>query len=199
MADAEAIEYQPRSNLVPLVLGVVGALVVGAGIGFGASYLINADDGAGDTGVAAGAAAPQDPLDDYTDPDAVFAALEEGKTPEELFDAETEGSVSPDAPVILDGPPFEPSYTVNLRGGGGGRILRMSLALETRAKFLPSLEPRMPLVQDSILTLAGDYTYEELEGQDGKARMKQELLDRLNAMLEGEPFDKVYFTGFMVQ
>ena len=61
------------------------------------------------------------------------------------------------------------------------------------------MEEAAPLLRDSIITLASDYTYAELEGLEGKTRLRDELLGRLNSLLDGARIERVYFTQFVVQ
>lgn len=89
---------------------------------------------------------------------------------------------------------------VNLRGGGGGRVLRIKVNLQADVQYEPILEERKAMLQDAIIGLASDYTYADLEGLDGKNRLRDELLGRFNSLLEGEVrVDRIYFTEFVVQ
>jgi flagellar FliL protein len=54
-------------------------------------------------------------------------------------------------------------------------------------------------MRDSILLLASDYSYTELEGIDGKYRLKDDIHTRVNAVLEPIKISRVYFTEFVVQ
>jgi flagellar protein FliL len=91
------------------------------------------------------------------------------------------------------------SFTVNLRGAGGGRMLRMEVAVEVKEDDLALVEEKTPALQDGVLMVASDYTYADLEGVDGKLRLKDELLGRLNASLESERVERIYLTQFAVQ
>jgi len=91
-------------------------------------------------------------------------------------------------------------FTVNLRGTGGGRVLRLEVQVEVDEEDLPAVADRSPVLRDAVLTLASDYTYADLEGIDGKMRLRDELLARLNTSLEDDASVKrVYFTEFVVQ
>ncbi len=89
--------------------------------------------------------------------------------------------------------------TVNLRGTGGGRVLRMEVQVETAAENQMAIEDRLPVVQDAIITLVSDYTYADIEGLDGKTRLRDELLGRINTVLGTIRIDRIYFTQFVVQ
>jgi len=91
-------------------------------------------------------------------------------------------------------------FTVNLRGTGGGRVLRLEVQVEVDEEDLPTVEEKAPVLRDAVLTLASDYTYADLEGIDGKMRLRDELLARLNTSLEdAASVRRVYFTEFVVQ
>ena len=90
-------------------------------------------------------------------------------------------------------------FTVNLRGTGGGRVLRMEVQVEIDNSQLEDIEAKTPLLRDSVLTLASDYTFGDLEGLDGKMRFRDELLARLNSALTISGIRRIYFTEFVVQ
>ena len=91
------------------------------------------------------------------------------------------------------------TFTVNLRGTGGGRVLRMEVQVEVESDDLPMIEEQTPVLRDAVLTLASDYTYADLEGIDGKMRFRDELMSRLNGSLEVPGVRRIYFTKFVVQ
>lgn len=91
------------------------------------------------------------------------------------------------------------SFTLNLRGSGGGRILRMEVQVDTDAALAPRVAERTPQLRDSILAAVSDYTWSDLEGTDGKVRLREELLARANGVLTPDCVDQVYFTQFVVQ
>ncbi len=91
-------------------------------------------------------------------------------------------------------------FTINLRGSGGGRVLRMEMALETTPDALSTVTARDAQIRDAVITLVSDYAYADLEGVDGKTRLRDELLGRVNALLpDGSRVERIYFTQFYVQ
>ncbi len=90
-------------------------------------------------------------------------------------------------------------FTVNLRGTGGGRVLRMEVQVETQADRVAAVETQHAQLRDSVITLVSDYAYADVEGLDGKTRLRDELLTRMNAMLGKNRLERVYFTEFVVQ
>jgi len=90
-------------------------------------------------------------------------------------------------------------FIVNLRGSGGGRILRLEVQLEYDRSDEDRIAAGTPAMRDALLSLASDYSYSELEGIDGKMHFRDELLGRLNRVLEGPRVHRIYFTEFVVQ
>ncbi len=127
---------------------------------------------------------------------APAVAAPEGEALAEAEDGE-EGTSEPEATgrAVV---PLKP-FTVNLRGGGGGRMLRLELQLEVDEKHVETLEKRKPVLRDAILTLVSDQTYADLEGLDGKTHLRDVLLRRLNGVLDGMRIQRIYFTDFVVQ
>ncbi len=90
-------------------------------------------------------------------------------------------------------------FTINLRGTGGGRVLRMEVQVEAGTTAVATVENEHAKLRDSVITLVSDYSYAEVEGLDGKTRLRDELLTRMNAMLGKNRLERVYFTEFVVQ
>jgi len=91
------------------------------------------------------------------------------------------------------------NFTVNLRSSAGGRVLQMEIQVESEAESVEKINERMPQLRDSVILLASDYSYDELEGIDGKFRLKDDIHARVNAVLEPIEVQRVYFTEFVVQ
>ena len=91
------------------------------------------------------------------------------------------------------------NFTVNLRSSAGGRVLQMEIQVESDAESGEKIEAKMPQLRDSVILLASDYSYDELEGIDGKFRLKDDIHARVNAVLEPTQVRRVYFTEFVVQ
>ena len=173
MADAEDdLDVPKKSSMVPLIGAAVAALLVGAGAGFGAALLIpSGEAGAEELAEAA---------------------------PEEPLEVERDGEVmtidNPSAPHLHD----LGKFTVNLRGGGGGRTLRMNVQVQTSKLHQFDVEDATPALRDTILTLSSDYTYGDVEGLDGKQRLKDDLLGAVVRVVDPETVDRMYFTEFVV-
>lgn len=170
----EIVEEEEASgpSRLPLIIGIVGALVLGVGGGVAGMMLLgpSTDSASADT-----------------DTDANEKVLDKNR-------------------VVYDLGRFR----VNLRGGGGQRMLHIEVAVEMERKYetapddesaeVPTLEPRVKaLLRDAVITLASDYQYGDLEGADGKIRFRDDLLRRLLKLVPDQKILRVYFTQFMVQ
>jgi flagellar FliL protein len=90
-------------------------------------------------------------------------------------------------------------FTVNLRDSAGGRVLQMEIQVESEMGTAETIEKRMPQLRDSVILLSSDYSYSELEGIDGKLRLRDEIHARINAVMDPAQVSRVYFTAFVVQ
>jgi flagellar FliL protein len=75
----------------------------------------------------------------------------------------------------------------------------MKIEVESDLESQQKVEARMAQLRDSVILLASDYSYSELEGIDGKFRLKDDIHARVNAVLEPTQVRRVYFTEFVVQ
>ncbi len=105
----------------------------------------------------------------------------------------TGGSASDSAVVSIG------QFTVNLRGTGAGRVLRIEIYCETDQGSQDAVTENNAPLRDAVVTLVSDYSYSDLEGLDGKTRLRDELLARMNALLGGNRIKRLYFTDFVIQ
>ncbi len=89
-------------------------------------------------------------------------------------------------------------FTINLRGSGGGRILRLEVQVDADPEAAERLKELTPRIRDSIIAVVSDYTWSELEGTDGKTRLKEELLTRIGGIADPVVIRSVYLTNFVV-
>jgi len=95
--------------------------------------------------------------------------------------------------------PFE-SFIANLADEGGKRYLKTTFQVEFRGHGLPpELDARLPQVRDLILTLITSKTFDEIRTPEGKQLLREEILERVNQVLERDAARAVYFTEFIVQ
>ncbi|MBM4390358.1 MAG: flagellar basal body-associated FliL family protein [Deltaproteobacteria bacterium] len=187
--DAELPPPPPPSKMkkfLPIVgLVIVGALL-GVGVGYGASLSSSATAQESEGGAA----------DNGEHGEAAEAAAEGGHGAASSREGQAAaGAGLTDSVVTNLG-----TFTVNLRGSGGGRVLRMEVQVDSNAEKASVVTARSAQLRDSIITGVSDYTWSELEGVDGKARLRDELHVRVNGALGSQGgIDHIYFTQFVVQ
>ena len=166
----EEIEEVEESSKLPMILGFVATLVLGAGVGFGASSIFGGGDSA--------------PAQSSSEDD-----IDEDELPE--VDVDADRGIYP---LGL--------FTVNLRGVGGGRVLRMEIDLELKLDVVETMEDRKAGLRDAVIKLVSDYSYTDVEGLDGKMRLQDDLLRDLNKYMGNKKntrIERVYFSQFVVQ
>lgn len=189
--DDEMEEVAKPKSKMGAIAAYVGVLAVGLGGGYGASLFMGhgkADAAEAKEGAEAAEEAPAHG-EEAPAPEAA-----EGEGHEGAGEAHAAAKVATGSVITSLG-----QFTVNLRGSGGGRILRMEVQVDTDAKFSETVTARAPQLKDSVLNAVSDYTWAELEGTDGKARLKDELLARVNGVVAPATIDQIYFTQFVVQ
>ena len=175
---AASPEGAKKKRPIGLIVGAaVGALaLLGGGVGVG-WVLKPAAPAAADP-----AAAPAE-------------AAEGGAAPPEAGGAGgVEGAAAPLSEVVSLG-----RFTVNLRDSAGGRLLQMEISLEGDSAVAKIVADKEAQLRDSVLMLASDYTYAQLEGLDGRLQLRDEIHRRANAIVAPSKVNRVYFTEFVIQ
>lgn len=195
----DEFEVQPPNKL-KAIIPYVAVLGLGLGGGYGVSYAMGAKSGE----------QPVDP-EDVTAPGEASEGAPAGAGPEEqpvakgdhgaLAGAGTEGgkaafSIGNNGKTAVTN---LGTFTVNLRGSGGGRVVRMEVQLDSEGDDAKALSTKTPQLRDSVITAVSDYTWSELEGVDGKTRLRDELLARVNGIAAPSEVNALYFTQFVVQ
>ena len=92
------------------------------------------------------------------------------------------------------------SLIVNLMDDNGERYLKVTIQIEVSSQdCVPELDLLKPKVTDSILGLLSSKSYKEIAGFQGKQRLKDEIIVRLNGYLTKGQARRVYFTEFLIQ
>ncbi|MEW6271529.1 MAG: flagellar basal body-associated FliL family protein [Thermodesulfobacteriota bacterium] len=95
--------------------------------------------------------------------------------------------------------PLDP-FLANLADESGTRYLKMTLQVEFAGPEPPGqLDARMPQIRDVILTLVTSKTFADIRTPDGKERLREDVIDRMNHVLQADAVKSVYFTEFIVQ
>ncbi len=191
--DDELDEIAKPKGKMGTIAAYVAVLAVGLGGGYGASLVMgHGKAGAAEAHGSVAAEAPAEGEADDSAGHAPEAAAGHGAAPEGHEGA----AATPATGSVITS---LGQFTVNLRGSGGGRILRMEVQVDTAANSSEAVAARAPQLKDSVLNAVSDYTWAELEGTDGKARLKDELLARVNGVVAPATIDQIYFTQFVVQ
>ncbi len=90
-------------------------------------------------------------------------------------------------------------FIVNLFDEHGIRYLKVRLDIEVEDYTEQQLEKKVPKIRDSLIVLLSSKKYEEIGSLEGKARLREEILYRLNRILGEGRAKEVYFTDFVVQ
>jgi flagellar FliL protein len=193
------------AKLIPAVL----ALVIGGGGGFFAArhFLAAAPEKAA-KGAHANAEAESTPGEhgeEASEADADAAATDE-PAEEEGADAEAEagaegaggehGAAGAPASKYLALDPF----IVNLVADDYARYLKVRIELEPdKAKTRAEIEGSLPQVRDATIALLSSKQFQDVTSFEGKALLKQDLMERINGMLKKGRVKSVLFTEFVVQ
>ena len=95
--------------------------------------------------------------------------------------------------------PLDP-FIANLGDEDGKRYLKASFQVEFYdAKVPDEFTARMPQMRDLLLTLFTSKVFAEIRTPEGKAVLRDEIINRLNRSLNKDLVKAVYFTDFIVQ
>jgi flagellar FliL protein len=99
--------------------------------------------------------------------------------------------------VVLVAQALDP-ITVNLRGDGN-RTVRVAAVVDVQTVDPLRPEAWSAALQDSVITLASDYTAEELLGRPGRDRFRRELRHRVQLVLSQDVVSDLHLTEMVVQ
>lgn len=92
------------------------------------------------------------------------------------------------------------TFIVNLADKGGNRYLRITINLELKDEMVKkNLDERIPQIRDSVLLILPNKTVDDLKNKEGKAALRNEIFERLNAMFPAGDINNIYFTEFVMQ
>ena len=110
--------------------------------------------------------------------------------------------------VIVEKPELGPittlgEFIVNLADPTESHYLRANVVLEldfgSSLKLAEEVDKRMPQIKDIVISTLGSKTSVQLQDPENREALKQELKDKLNAILNRGQLAKVYFTSFAIQ
>jgi flagellar FliL protein len=107
-----------------------------------------------------------------------------------------EGPAGPSGPVNIE---FQ-SFIVNLNDLGGKRMLKLTMSVEAENQELADeINAKMPQFRDIILLLLSSIQSDDVSGIDGKQRLKNQMLNRINPNLTKGKVRNLYFSEIVVQ
>jgi flagellar FliL protein len=91
-------------------------------------------------------------------------------------------------------------FIVNLIGRDGKRYLKTTIEFEVEGRDMKNAFTRhTPQLRDAILLLLTSKSFEDISMPEGKLRLKNELIARINQILPSAGIRTLYFTEFVVQ
>lgn len=89
---------------------------------------------------------------------------------------------------------------VNVTGDGYNRFLKLRVEFEADDVALKEeIEGRLPQVRDALIVLLSSKQLSDITDYEGKALLKEDILERVNDLLETGDVKSVLFTEFVVQ
>jgi flagellar FliL protein len=91
-------------------------------------------------------------------------------------------------------------FIVNLADQGRPRYLKIRISIESQEmKVNEEYEKRLPQLRDMMLTVLSSKSYGEISDSEGKMKLREEIITKLNRLLRTFQVKTVYFTEFMIQ
>lgn len=161
---------------------IIIGLVVGLGIGGGVFFFLQGKKSPEKTEVAESASAEAE------------AEGAEGTTQSGSNANEAEGTGGSGG--IYDLEPF----IVNLADTSKIRYLKITVKLELiNSKYADDLNQRLPQIRDALLLLLSSKEFANIRTVEGKMELRDEILQRVNALFRNNKVRMAYFTDFVTQ
>ena len=91
-------------------------------------------------------------------------------------------------------------FIVNLSDEDGHRYLKATVQVEFHDAIVPpEFRRRLPQARDMLLTLFSSKSFADVRTPQGKAVLREEIVNRLNTVLDEDAVKAVYLTEFIVQ
>jgi flagellar FliL protein len=95
--------------------------------------------------------------------------------------------------------PMDP-FIANLSDEDGHRYVKATLQVEFFDAIVPpEFHRRLPQARDMLLTLLSSKTFADIRTPHGKAMLREEIVNRLNTVMNEDAVKAIYFTEFIVQ
>ena len=120
---------------------------------------------------------------------------------EEVPNAEQTTALLPKAAIYHN---LRPPFIVNFIAGNKPRYLQAELTVMSRnSSIVEAVIQHAPLVRSRIVDLLADQDYLSLQTPDGKEKLREDLKQRINEVLNGEGeeggIESVLITNFVMQ
>ena len=137
----------------------------------------------------------------------------ENSSPEPVTETSQEHVYQPGEGIMLN----MSTKIINLVDPGGHKYIRLTIVVEFApdnpeyaslpegektvylTEFEDKLNSRVPIMDDTVITLLSTKTYEDLYTADGKEKLRLEIMDLLSQKLPDLHIISIYFTEFVVQ
>ncbi len=92
------------------------------------------------------------------------------------------------------------TFIVNITDRDRDRYLKIKAELElSNDRVAKELDSRRPQLRDLVISLLGSQSFEEVRSIEGKDILREEILQRINAVLTTGKARRIFFTEFVVQ
>lgn len=179
----------PWRRRIILIAGALALVSFGGLFGFGVAYLAGAFSSGDASAVAAGESGHGEATPPSEERGGGHGGGDGGEQP----------AATPKNPDELTLVPLGNGFTVNLRGTGGARVLRITISVETREEHADTVRAATDKLRSEVIMVVTDYNYRDLEGAEGKMRLRDDLIRKLNDVLGGYMIERIYFTEFVIQ
>lgn len=91
-------------------------------------------------------------------------------------------------------------FIANLADDSGRRYLKATFQVDFGGTEVPAaMNARLPQTRDLLLTLFTSKTFDDIRTPEGKQQLREEIIARVNQVLDRDLAKAVYFTEFIVQ
>jgi flagellar FliL protein len=99
------------------------------------------------------------------------------------------------------GPMFEmETFIVNLKSENGRRYLKIRVNLELEDLDLQEeVTQKIPVIRDIVIRIASSRTLEEISTEQGKDKLKDQIVSEINGNLKDGKINNIFFTDFVIQ
>ena len=92
------------------------------------------------------------------------------------------------------------TFVVNIGDGDRDRYLKLKVELELSKDLVSDeLQQRLPQIRDLMISLLGSKSFDDVRSIEGKNLLREEMLQRINALLLTGTARSIFFTEFVVQ